>query len=121
VDENILTEKEMIPPLILQPFAENALWHGLGNKEGDKKLSIVVYADDEWLFCRIADNGIGRTESQKQKTASYKEGPRGMDITINRLKAYNEDKNNDSITIEDNTHPDGSAAGTAVTIRIRRK
>ncbi len=121
VDENIITEKESIPPLVLQPFVENALWHGLGEKEGDKKLIIQVRSDDDWLLFRIEDNGIGRFNGKQTKSLSYQEGPRGMEITINRINAYNEDKNNHSITIEDKMNPDGSSAGTAVDIRIRRK
>jgi LytS/YehU family sensor histidine kinase len=121
VDENIITEKEFIPPLILQPFVENALWHGLGEKEGDKNLFVHIYGDDQWLYCRVADNGVGRSATDKKiVSASYREGPRGMEITTNRLKTYNADKGTESILISDNLNPNGTSAGTTVTVRIRR-
>src|SRR5690606_26427282 len=65
VDELDLKELE-IPPLILQPFIENALWHGLAPKTGDKKILIHVYRNGNNTICiDISDNGVGREASQK--------------------------------------------------------
>lgn len=122
LDDKILAEKEMIPPLIVQPFVENALWHGLSKREGDKKLLIRFRADDQWLYCEINDNGIGRAEAAKQKKqVNQSEGPHGIDITKNRLTLFNEDSTHESIQIVDIIHTDFSSGGTAVTLRIKRK
>lgn len=122
VDENIVPEKESIPPMILQPFVENALWHGLSDKAGEKKLTVNITCNDEWLFCEIADNGVGREYADKKsRSASYREGPRGMEITVNRLTLYNGSNTTDSIMIKDAINTDGSPGGTTVVIKIRRK
>ena len=61
------TNEEMgmvyVPPLILQPFCENAIWHGLLLKEGNSQLDISVFKEGDFLNCIIADNGIGRIHS----------------------------------------------------------
>src|SRR5215813_12264154 len=58
LDESIIPEQEQIPPMILQPFVENALWHGLSKKEGSKVLYINVTATEGDLRFDITDNGI---------------------------------------------------------------
>lgn len=59
-------EDVMIPPLLVQPFIENALVHGLLHKEGEKRLKISFHLDD-YLICTIEDNGIGRKASREIK------------------------------------------------------
>ena len=53
--------------MVLQPFVENAIWHGLMHKEKDKpaQIKIEVKEDAEALICTIEDNGVGRTRSQE--------------------------------------------------------
>ena len=64
VDESLANDEVLMPSLMVQPFAENAIWHGLLHKEGDKKLSIrFSNSSEEFLTCTIEDNGIGRVSS----------------------------------------------------------
>src|ERR671913_362244 len=49
-----------VPPLIIQPYAENAIWHGLSHKEEKGHLEIELFQQEEILFCKITDDGIGR-------------------------------------------------------------
>jgi ligand-binding sensor domain-containing protein/anti-sigma regulatory factor (Ser/Thr protein kinase) len=56
-----------IPPLLLQPFVENAIKHGLLHKKGDKKLTISFQKEHDTLVCMIKDNGIGRVHAQEIK------------------------------------------------------
>ena len=92
VAENIVPEFEKIPPLILQPFVENALWHGLSHKEGEKEIKITVTANDTWLVCDITDNGIGRLKAEESKSASsFLHQSKAIDITRKRLIDFNED------------------------------
>lgn len=55
----------LIPPMLIQPFVENALFHGLLHKEGIKKIDITFYMKNETLYCEIEDNGIGREMAKK--------------------------------------------------------
>jgi ligand-binding sensor domain-containing protein/putative methionine-R-sulfoxide reductase with GAF domain/two-component sensor histidine kinase len=68
VDESLDIEDVLIPPLMIQPIIENAIWHGLMPKEGEKRLSVAfANDDDENLVCTIDDNGIGRQEASNEK------------------------------------------------------
>ncbi len=58
-DANSISDVKL-PPLLLQPYVENAIIHGLMPKEGEKKLSIHLFRKDDELHCVIDDNGIGR-------------------------------------------------------------
>ena len=122
IDKNIQTDSEKIPPLILQPFAENALWHGLSKKDGDKKIDIAISVDDDWLICTIQDNGIGRVKAATLKTQStvhYQS--KAIAITTKRLADFNGDKRRSPIVFEDLLAGDGTPAGTKVTLYIKRK
>ncbi len=75
-----------IPPLLLQPFVENAIWHGLQPSEKtDKKLSII-FDTEQRLKITIEDNGVGRVESGKAKKLHKSVG---TNITKERLSLYN--------------------------------
>src|SRR4029078_9093612 len=68
--DTIDPESIMIPPTLLQPFIENAIWHGLMHKEGVGALSIELALNEELLYCTIIDNGIGRSEAAVLKSKS---------------------------------------------------
>ncbi len=122
IDKDIQTDSEKIPPLILQPFVENALWHGLSKREGDKKLDITISVDNDWLVCTIQDNGIGRVNAAALKTAnSVQYQSKAIAITTKRLTDFNEDKNRTPIIFEDLIDEDGTAAGTKCILYIKRK
>lgn len=55
----------MVPPLLIQPFAENALVHGLLHKEGMKELRIALQLKEDYLECIVEDNGVGRERSKE--------------------------------------------------------
>ncbi|WP_321997621.1 histidine kinase [Draconibacterium orientale] len=70
VDETIDAHNTQVPSLLLQPFVENAIVHGLQNKRGEKHLKIDVMKKDAFVLITITDNGIGRKaakEIQQQK------------------------------------------------------
>jgi tetratricopeptide (TPR) repeat protein len=109
-----------IPPLILQPFCENAIWHGLMHKEAEGLLSIELKIENGILTCTITDNGVGREKAEafKSKTAE-KEKSMGLKITTDRLALLNEGKDIPSaFEIEDLKDASGYAAGTKVIVRI---
>jgi hypothetical protein len=114
------TSLEWIPPLILQPFAENALWHGLSRKQGEKKLHIVLSVQDNWLIAEITDNGIGRQQATGKKALSTHAASKGMDITERRIKEYNHTRGLVAIEIIDLCNTAQQPAGTKVVLRIKR-
>ncbi|HMH22290.1 MAG TPA: histidine kinase [Puia sp.] len=112
-----------IPPLLLQPFAENAIWHGLMNKDGNGRLEISFRMEEDMLICSIADNGVGREAAAQLKSKSAtKEKSMGLKITKERLSLINrgmEDRS--SFEFVDLFDPEGNAAGTKVILRIGTK
>ncbi len=116
VDISVIT----LPPLIIQPFVENAIWHGLMHKNERGNLQIELYTEDETLYCKIADDGIGRKKSAELKSRSalsYKS--MGMSITADRIAMLQQQEQlGTHIVINDLMLADGSAGGTEVIIKI---
>ncbi|MBV6653379.1 MAG: histidine kinase, partial [Mameliella sp.] len=111
----------LIPTMLLQPFVENAINHGLFHKMKNGKLSLnIVKNENQALICRLEDNGIGRAGAKgiQQKTGkTYRS--RSTQITNERLHALRVIEGYDvNIEVIDLTHADGSAAGTRVIIIV---
>lgn len=126
VDPHVESQSMEVPPMLIQPYVENAIWHGLLHKKGnDGYLSIDVEMADaeidrEMLRIRVEDNGIGREKSGelKSKSATVRKS-HGMKITADRLVLIEQlYKINTRIAVEDLVYPDGTSAGTRVTIMI---
>ncbi len=81
-----------IPPLIIQPYVENAIWHGLKHKkDGDAELKIIISEDSEYFYMVIEDNGIGRAKALEFKKQNAKQHvSHGINVTEERIKQYNE-------------------------------
>lgn len=120
IDDLVDTNLIKVPPLIIQPYVENAVWHGLMHKKEIGHLEIELYTGDESLFCKIADDGIGRkraAELKSKSALSYKS--MGMSITADRIAMLQQqDQLGTHIVINDLVLPDGSAGGTEVIIKI---
>jgi sensor histidine kinase YesM len=120
---NIDTSALVIPPLLLQPFCENAIWHGLMHKEGQGQLSIALSIEDNILHCIITDNGVGREKAAELKSKSAeKEKSLGLKITTERLALLNQEKGvRTSYAIEDIMDEAVNISGTKVILKIRYK
>lgn len=81
--ENRCEELISIPPLIIQPFVENALLHGLLSKKGNKELNIIFDMEGSRLMCTIVDNGIGRARS---KEIQVRQGRERKSFALNALQ-----------------------------------
>jgi hypothetical protein len=117
------SDNVFIPPLLLQPFCENAVWHGLMHKEDKGRLDVELSLEDKVLNCTITDNGVGRekAEEMKSKTAE-KEKSMGLKITTERLALLNKEKGLHTFyEIEDLKDETGVAAGTKVILKISYK
>jgi LytS/YehU family sensor histidine kinase len=112
-----------IPPLLLQPFAENAIWHGLMHKEGHGLLNIELSVDNKLLTCIITDNGIGRIRAAEIKSKSvHKQKSMGLQITRDRLVLLNENANEETFFhIEDIADYRGNVRGTKVILKMNFK
>jgi sensor histidine kinase YesM len=110
-----------IPPLLLQPFCENAIWHGLMNKDGEGMLQIDLEITEDSLRCTIAYNGIGIKKAAELKTKiAEKEKSMGLKITSDRLSLINQETDIQSFfKIEDLEDESGEPAGTKVMFTIR--
>ena len=109
-----------VPPLIIQPYVENAIWHGLMHMEEIGQLDVEIRMEGNFLYCRIADNGIGRKKSSEMSSkSSARHKSMGLHITSDRIALIQkEEAFGPAVKIFDLTNPDGSAAGTEVTIRL---
>ena len=121
VDPTLNTELIKVPSLVLQPFLENAIWHGLSDKEGDKKIWVHVEREEDLqLRISITDNGIGRELAEERKTKrQHKRKSVGLTNTKERLSyfASNYQKGYD-IEFHDLQAADGRASGTQVVLKI---
>ena len=121
VENNLGTDTIELPPLIIQPYVENAIWHGLLHKENNGHLSIrVSMAGETMLQCIIEDNGIGREKAKelKSKTATSRKSL-GMQLTENRLSLLNKHAElNASVEIVDLQSGGSEALGTKVILKI---
>lgn len=122
-DESVKPEMIEIPSFILQPFCENAIWHGLLHKDGKGELHIGFYMERNSLVCTIADNGIGRQKAAELKAGSQeKTGSFGHKLTTERIVLFNKgERSIDSFAIDDLTDKNGNATGTRITLRIHTK
>lgn len=106
-----------VPPMIVQPYIENAIQHGLMPKQGDRKLRVTFKQQSSALLCEIEDNGIGRAEAieiSKRKNRVF--ASRGMKYTTDRLQAMNKVLNGKSYVGIFDLNEEGKSLGTLVKI-----
>lgn len=118
VIDDIPSEIVQVPAMILQPYAENAIWHGIKPKAEGGHVQISVRKIDKMLVCMVEDNGIGREQSRAMRKASVlKHKSMGMQITEERLKNLGKIKGS-HVEIVDLKTENGEAKGTKVIIRF---
>lgn len=111
-----------IPPLLIQPFCENAIWHGLMHKQEDGQLDISIQLEDNVLNCTITDNGVGREKAAEFNSKSAeKEKSMGLKITAARLALLNKDSNIKTTYAIEDLYDQKNACGTKVTVQISYK
>ena len=121
VDESVNAECLEVPPLIIQPYVENAIWHGLLHKENGGNLRIhVTMTGESMLQCTVQDDGIGREKARELKSKSaITRKSLGMKLTEGRISLLNRHAElNASIDIEDLWTVAGEPAGTKVILKI---
>ena len=121
IDKNINLEQFSIPPMLLQPYIENAIWHGLRYRKEKGNLEILInQKNTETLSVIILDNGIGRKKSEELKTKNQlKQKSKGMSTIKNRIAILN-DMYKDRISVEvSNALENGE--GTKVVLLLKKK
>ncbi|WP_041627600.1 histidine kinase [Owenweeksia hongkongensis] len=121
VAEDVDVSNIPIQPLLIQPFVENSIWHGLLHKDGTGHLNVEVFMEGAFLTVIVEDDGIGRRKSREYnsaKSSTYKS--MGMQITKDRLRMMAKVQNADAgYEIVDMVDAEGSAAGTKVILKIK--
>ena len=121
VDENLDLTKIKVPPLVLQPFLENALWHGLSSKKGNKTINLSVFKpSSDFIQIDIEDNGIGRKASAKIKSDKViNRKSIGIELTKERLNNFIKDFQNPfSLIFNDLFDENKKPKGTKVALKI---
>ena len=122
VDSDLDIKSIQVPALILQPFIENTIWHGLMPKEEEGYMNVNVEKKDSFIFCTVDDNGIGRESSMKKKFKyqGSTHQSKGVKLTQSRLDLYNAlNKRNATVKTIDKKDENGSSAGTTVILSFR--
>lgn len=121
VADDVQPDSIYVPPLIIQPYVENAIWHGLLHKEEAGELVIHINRTKSGMLeCVIEDNGVGREKAKelRSKSASGKKSL-GMKLTEDRLALLNREAQFDSsVEVQDMKTQGGEARGTRVIVKI---
>ena len=121
IKENIDQENTFLPSMVLQPFVENAICHGLMPKKeaGDGLITISIEQQQDQLVCLIEDNGVGREEAlELQQKSVWKSKSLGLKITEERLRLLSKELQKQLIRITDLKDALGQALGTRVEVSI---
>ena len=104
--------------MLLQSFLENAVWHGLMLKEGDRRLMLTIQPQDGGILCVVEDNGIGRKRSAEIKAKKLGAGhfeSKGLALSRQRIAHLNSPGKTASVEIDDLAE-NGEATGTRVSV-----
>ncbi|MEJ1240575.1 histidine kinase [Chryseolinea sp. T2] len=119
LDKNVDASLAKVPPLIMQPFVENAIWHGLMPKNTLGEINIRVSVDERYLFISISDDGVGRAASESRKgmqAATHRS--LGLSITSQRINMMHDGMEVNTVNIKDLVDAHGAPAGTEVEIKL---
>jgi sensor histidine kinase YesM len=89
IEDSVDLHEALLPPMLIQPFVENAIWHGLIPSQGTKgQIQIDIYRESETLLCTVEDNGVGLNEDfslDKLQKDSH-----GIQLVLDRINLLNE-------------------------------
>lgn len=116
IEDNISPNFIQIPPMFLQPFIENSIWHGLAHHQGEKKLTLKLRKEENFYLLEVIDNGIGYKKGiEMAQKRLVKSSGIAVQIVKNRLQSLYKNKTTDVI-IEDLTNE--TISGTKVTFKF---
>jgi LytS/YehU family sensor histidine kinase len=122
LDEDIDPRQIHLPPMLIQPYLENAIIHGLSQTRTQGKISLYYLQIGKYLVVTVTDNGIGIEQSKKLKEGQQSlHKSVGMTITQKRLEMLDEGNHDQKVKVEDVKDRKGQVIGTKVEVRIRMK
>ncbi|WP_456376278.1 sensor histidine kinase [Lutibacter sp.] len=113
IDKKLNIDSIKVPPLFLQPFIENSIWHGIMKKEGEKIITLTIKEDKGNVLCVILDNGIGINKTKQQTYLLQKRKFFGASATENRIRILHQNK---GVHIETKDISTKNTTGTQVSI-----
>lgn len=124
IEDQIDKSETQIPPMILQPFVENSIKHGIMPLEEKGEIKVIIrQLDEDTLNVEITDNGIGIEASKKKKADRPSDHvSQGMQITHDRLRLFSKNTGKPyTVTIQETKNPEGKVTGTKVDILLPMK
>lgn len=116
VEERMNLEGIRVPPMFLQPFIENSIWHGIMKKEGNKIIKLSIKKDGDSVLCVVLDNGIGINKAKElSHNMSNKRRFFGAQATENRIRMLHQNKDVHIVTKDISSN---STTGTQVSIKF---
>lgn len=119
IDPKLQKEGLLIPPMLIQPFVENAIWHGLRYKDSIGFLSVHYLMDGDRVLIQIEDDGIGRVRSKELKTENQRKNSSTGILNISKRVEIINDMFSTGIKVDIQDKPNNS--GTLVSIRFDQK
>jgi LytS/YehU family sensor histidine kinase len=120
IDDQLVFNTVKIPPMLIQPFVENAILHGIKHRENGGEVNISIKKMNHLVHCTITDNGIGRQASEKiNQTGKKEKKSLAIELSMKRLH-LNKEKfaEQGNIQITDLFNSDGQPSGTKVELFI---
>jgi ligand-binding sensor domain-containing protein len=111
IDENVEVESTEVPPLIIQPFVENSILHGVLPSTTKGLVKVAIFRQGDKIICTIYDNGIGRKNANllRNSNNAEKRQSHGMEITLKRIGLFNKEYNlEEDVQINDLENPTGT-------------
>ncbi len=119
VENDLDTDNIELPPLLLHPLLENAIWHGLAHVKYEKKIHVSAGTREDMLIVEISDNGIGRDKAAEINLSKMRpKEASGLNLTLERLKNYAGDKAEKARLYFEDIFQNGKSAGTKVVLEI---
>ena len=115
IDKKLKLETIKVPPLFLQPFIENCIWHGIMKISGPKFIELTIKAEGDNVICVVKDNGIGINKAKEQSHMSQKRKFFGIEATENRIRILYK---NNSVKIDTKDISNDTQSGTQVSIQF---
>ena len=119
LDEDVDPNEIEVPPLLIQPYLENAIIHGMAQKRSQGKINLYYIQKGMYLYATVTDNGIGIEQSKKIKKKDAMHKSVGMTITQKRLEMLDEGNSDRKVHIEEIKDRKGEVLGTKVEVKIR--
>lgn len=119
IDPSLNAQHTFIPNMVVQPYVENSVWHGIRSHMQKGKITISILQDNEQLKITVVDNGIGIYQSQKRSNKKNRKAHYGLKLTAERLRLLQQLFNRSySVTTEEIINMQGKTEGTQVIITL---